>query len=395
MLEIIAEKCTGCGVCVDECPFNALSMEENTAVVDENTCTLCGACVDSCEFDAIKMEEKETTDVDLSAYEEVWVLAEQRDNELLKVSSELVSEGRKLADKLDTELATVLLGSDVKDQAQELIAYGADKVYLAEDEKLKNYQTGVYTRVISDLIEAKKPEIVLIGATNNGRDLAPRVSNRVKAGLTADCTELDINEEDDLLLQTRPAFGGNLMATIVCPNNRPQMSTVRPGVMEQVEPDYNQQGEIIEFDYTIDSQDIWTEIEEIIKDAGEGIQLEDAEIIVAGGRGVGSPEGFDVIEELADVLGAEVGASRAVVDEDWIHKEHQVGQTGKTVKPKLYIACGISGAIQHRAGMHNSEYIVAINTDEEAEIFDVCDYGIVGDLHEIVPELIEEIKSNN
>lgn len=395
MLNIIQDNCTGCGICIEKCPFNALSLEDNVAVVDRDTCTLCGACVESCKFDAIEIEETGSkADVDLSAYEGVWILAEQKDNKLLDVSLELTSEGRKLADKLDTELVAVLLGSDIKEETDELIAQGADKVFIAEDERLKDYQTGPYARIIADLITEGKPEIVLLGATNNGRDLGPRISSRIESGLTADCTKLDIDEGEGILLQTRPAFGGNLMATIACADHRPQMSTVRPGVMVKEEPDFDRTGEVVEIDYTLEEKDIMTKIKEIVKEARKGVKLEDADIIVSGGRGVGDPDKFKVVEELAAVLDAEVGASRAVVDDGWIDKEHQVGQTGKTVQPTLYIACGISGAIQHRAGMQNSNYIVAINTDKDAEIFGICDYGIVGDLHEIVPMLTEELQNN-
>ncbi len=417
MLNILTEECTGCGICIDKCPFDALTMEDNKAVVDHDKCTLCGACVEPCPVEAIELEETDTPEqekVDLSAYDGVWVLAEQKDNKLLDVSLELVSEARKLAEKLDEDVAAVLAGEDVKEEAKELIAYGADHVYVIEDQELKNYRTEPYAHVFAELITEYKPEIVLLGATNNGRDLGPRLSTRLQTGLTADCTQLDIDKEKEILLQTRPAFGGNLMATIVCPNHRPQMSTVRPGVMEKAEPDYDRTGDITETEADLGDEiksevknkvvkigshlhdaDILTQIKEVVKEASASVNLEEAEIIVAGGRGVGSPEGFECIEELADVLTGEVGASRAVVDEGWIDKEHQVGQTGKTVQPRLYIACGISGAIQHRAGMKTSDYIIAINTDSEAEIFDICDYGIVGDLHEIVPLLAKEFQQLN
>lgn len=409
MLKIDKETCTGCGICVDECPYDALTLKDNVAVVDMDKCTLCGVCVDVCPVDAIEIEAASSYGkVNLDEYEGVWVLAEQRENKLLDVSAELVSEARKLADKLDEDVSAVLVGEDVKDEAEELIAYGADHVYVIEDEELKDYRTEPYAHVITELIEHYKPEIVLLGATHNGRDLGPRLSTRLQTGLTADCTQLDIDDEEGILLQTRPAFGGNLMATIICSNHRPQMSTVRPGVMEKVEPDYDRMGDvtevqanlgdetesevkrkIVEISSHLHDADIFTKIKDIVKEASASVNLEDADIIVSGGRGVGSPEGFAVIEELAEVLGGEVGASRAVVDEGWIDQEHQVGQTGKNVQPRLYIACGISGAIQHRAGMETSDYIIAINTDEEADIFNICDYGIVGDLHEIVPLLTE------
>jgi electron transfer flavoprotein alpha subunit len=411
MLNIYADKCTGCEVCIDKCPFDALSMKDDLAVVDQDTCTLCGICVKNCEFDAIEMEKEESgkEQKDLSEYSGVWVLAEQRENQLMDVSLELVSEGRKLADKLNEELSAIVFGSDIKDTAEKLIAYGADHVYLIEDDRLEHYRTGPYTSLITDLIEKGRPEIVLLGATHNGRDLGPRISARINTGLTADCTKLEIDDEQGILLQTRPAFGGNLMATIVCPDHRPQMSTVRPGVMEKNEPDYDRTGDIKEIESNLDNGDIeseitreariinlnsdlstvdvFTEIKDIVKKAKSSVNLEDAEIIISGGRGVGDSDGFSVIEELAATLGGEVGASRAVVDEGWIDKDHQVGQTGKTVQPRVYVACGISGAIQHKAGMEKSDLIIAVNTDPEASIFDICDYGIVGDLHEIVPLL--------
>ncbi|MGM0438553.1 MAG: FAD-binding protein [Bacillota bacterium] len=409
---IIKDTCVGCSVCVEKCPYDALRMEDGVAVVNMDKCTLCGACVKVCPVDAIEIEQNESkTSVDISEYSGVWVLAEQRNNELLNVSLELVSEGRKLADELNEELTAVVLGSDLAKAGKELVAQGADQVYIVEDEELLQYRTAPYTKVVTELINRCKPEIVLLGATHNGRDLGPRVSARINTGLTADCTKLEIDKERKILLQTRPAFGGNLMATIICPEHRPQMSTVRPGVMAKEEADYDRTGQIEYLDADINDQDLGsevtkegvilkfnpefgdedllTEIVQIVKEAQHSVNLEQADIIVSGGRGVGDPEGFSVIEDLAEALNGEVGASRAVVDEGWIDKEHQVGQTGKTVQPRLYIACGISGAIQHRAGMNKADIIIAINTDSEASIFDVCDYGIVGDLHKVVPMLTE------
>ena len=392
MLKIIEKNCVGCEICIDKCPYDALYMMDNIAVIDEEKCTLCGICVDHCNFEAIKLKTKRQKDSSyLKQYEGIWVLAEQREGELLNVSIELVGEARKLAEKKEAEVTAVLAGDNLSVQAEKLIARGADKVYLLENSELENYRTEPYTQVISDLIEQEKPEIVLLGATNNGRDLGPRLSARLDTGLTADCTVLDIDSEKEILLQTRPAFGGNLMATIVCPEHRPQMATVRPGVMMELEENYDRTGEIIKLNPEIKEDNILTKIKEIIKEPKASINLEKANIIVAGGRGVGCADNFSLIEKLAETIDAEVGASRAVVDEGWIKKEHQVGQTGKTVKPTLYIACGISGAIQHKAGMQNSDYIIAINKDPEAPIFDICDYGILGDLKEIIPELIDEI----
>ncbi len=392
MLKIKEKNCVGCEVCIDKCPYDALYMRENIAIVDEEKCTLCGVCVDHCNFKAIELITKSQKDFSyLNQYEGIWVLAEQREGELLNVSIELVGEAKKLAKKKETDVTAVLAGNDLSNQAEVLIARGADNVYILENSELENYRTEPYTQVISDLIEQEKPEIVLLGATNNGRDLGPRLAARLDTGLTADCTELDIDSEKEILLQTRPAFGGNLMATIVCPEHRPQMATVRPGVMMELEEDNNRIGEIIKLQSDIEEKNMITKIKNIIKEPKASIDLENANIIVAGGRGIGCPDNFSLIEKLADTVDGEVGASRAVVDEGWISKEHQVGQTGKTVKPTLYIACGISGAIQHKAGMQNSDYIIAINKDSEAPIFDICDYGIIGDLKDIIPELIEEI----
>ncbi len=328
---------------------------------------------------------------DLSAYKNVWVFAEQRQGKIMSVSIELLGEGRKLATETGSELCAILLGHNADDMAKELIAYGADKVYVADDALLENFTTDGYTKVISDAIGEIKPEIVLMGATHIGRDLAPRVAARVDTGLTADCTQLAIDPEDKKILQTRPAFGGNIMATIVCQGHRPQMSTVRPGVMSKAERDDSRKGEVIKLDIKLSKEDVRTEVVEIVKEAKELVSLTDADVIVAGGKGLGSAEGFGLLKELADKLGGVVGASRATVDEGWIDHSHQVGQTGTTVKPTIYIACGISGAIQHIAGMQSSDIIIAINKNANAPIFDVADYGIVGDLYEVVPKLMEAI----
>ncbi|MCB6992567.1 electron transfer flavoprotein subunit alpha/FixB family protein [bacterium 210820-DFI.6.37] len=325
-------------------------------------------------------------------YKNVWVYAEQRQGVLTPVVIELLGEGKKLADAAGVDLCAVLLGHNVKNLAEELIQYGAKTVYVADDPLLDKYTTDAYSKVITQAIESIKPEIVLYGATHIGRDLAPRIAARCATGLTADCTKLEINPDDKKLMQTRPAFGGNLMATIICPNHRPQMSTVRPGVMEKAEKDETARGEIVEFDYTLKADDIRTVVMEIVK-TKKTVSLTDADIIVSGGRGLGDPEGFKLIKELADTMGGVVGSSRAAVDAGWIDKSHQVGQTGTTVKPKIYIACGISGAIQHLAGMQTSDTIIAINKNPRAPIFEVADYGLVGDLYDIVPMLIEAFKA--
>ena len=327
--------------------------------------------------------------MDLNQYKNVWVYAEQRQGVITPVVKELLGEGRKLADEIGTQLCAILLGKDIAGLANELIRYGADKVYVADHPLLENFTTDVHTKVITDAIEEYKPEIVLYGATHIGRDLAPRVAARVNTGLTADCTKLEIDPEDKKILQTRPAFGGNLMATIVCPSHRPQMSTVRPGVMQKSEPDDTRTGEVISVNVKLEASDVRTRVLEIVKSMKEVVSLTDAEVIVAGGRGLGSAEGFAVIKKLADAMGGVVGASRAAVDAGWIDHSHQVGQTGTTVKPKIYVACGISGAIQHLAGMQSSDTIIAINKNPRAPIFEVADYGLTGDLFEIVPMITE------
>lgn len=389
-VKVIQEKCIGCGICIDTCPFDAIDMVDEKAVITDK-CTACGNCIDVCPKEAIIMEEREKDIINIDEYKGVWVFAEQREGKLLNVSIELIGEGRKIADELDTELTAILLGKDVEDLAKQLIKYGADNVLYGESELLQIYTTDGYTKVICDLIKERKPEIMLIGATNIGRDLGPRISARIHTGLTADCTRLEVDKENRRLLQTRPAFGGNLMATIICPNHRPQMSTVRPGVMEKAKYDESRLGNIEKFVPNLREEDIKAKVLEVVKEAKAQVKLEEANIIVSGGRGLGNPEGFKLIEQLAEKLGAVVGASRATVDAGWIDQSHQVGQTGKTVRPTLYIACGISGAIQHLAGMQESEVIVAINKDKNAPIFKIADYGVVGDVYEVLPELIEAL----
>ena len=324
---------------------------------------------------------------------DVYVFAEQRDGELQKVGIELVGKARELADDLGQQVAAVLLGSGVKDKAQELIACGADKVVVVDDVMLEEYVTEPYTKALTAVINAKDPESVLYGASSIGRDLAPRVSARIHTGLTADCTALEIDEETKLLMMTRPAFGGNIMATIVCEDFRPQMATVRPGVMKALESDASRSGEVEEFKVEFSDADMNVKVRETVKTAHKSVDITEAKILVSGGRGIGSAEKFKMLEELAGVMEGEVSSSRACVDSGWISADRQVGQTGKTVRPELYLACGISGAIQHAAGMENSDFIVAINRDEDAPIFDIADLGIVGDLNAIVPKLTEAVKA--
>lgn len=330
--------------------------------------------------------------LDFSQWKGVWVITEQRGGKTMNVSLELLGEGRKLADKIGTSLTAIVLGQDLKDEVETLAHYNVNQVIYVEDERLKNYTTDAFSKVIGDLIIARQPEAVLVGATTIGRDLAPRIAAKVGTGLTADCTKLDIDEEDSKLLMTRPAFGGHLMATIICPNNRPQMSTVRPGVMEKAAyQDAPAAIEVVSAD--LRDEDLLTKVIAIVEEARDGVPLGEAEIIVSGGRGIGGPEGFVLLEKLAKKLGGEVASSRACVDAGWIDPAKQVGQTGTTVRPKLYIACGISGAIQHLAGMSDSDYIVAINKDEGAPIFDVANYGLVGDLHKIIPAIMDALEA--
>ncbi|MDN5352547.1 MAG: electron transfer flavoprotein alpha subunit [Clostridiales bacterium] len=327
-------------------------------------------------------------------YSGVLVFAEQRSGEIQNVSLELLGKGRKIADELGASLMAVLPGKDMKKHSRLLIEYGADQVVLIEDDSLSIYMTEPYTQAVVQTIETYKPEVVLFGATSIGRDLAPRVSARIRTGLTADCTSLDVSE-DKMLLMTRPAFGGNIMATIVCPDHRPQMSTVRPGVMTKMERDASRVGEVIESDWKPERNTQWVEVLSFEQETDEKQDIQEATVLISGGRGVGSAENFGVLYDLADELGGMVSASRAAVDSGWMDHERQVGQTGKTVRPNLYFACGISGAIQHVAGMEEADFIVAVNKDKNAKIFEVADLGIVGDVHKIIPLLTEEIKKIN
>jgi len=390
-IEVLLEKCTGCKKCISACPFSAIVVEDKKARILEG-CTFCGACVSACPFGAILLEKKEKK-VDLSSYRGVWIFAEQREGEIMPVTYELLSIGRKLADTLEVDLSALLFGNNLKKKAEAMLNYDLDKIYLIEHPLLTHYRTGPYTRAMVDLVEQKHPEIILIGATSIGRDLAPRVATRLKTGLTADCTDLDIEKGERNLIQIRPALGGNIMATIISPHHRPQMATVRPRVMKKAKPNGRRKGKITEVKSNFAQEDKMIEILRIIKEEKEAEDLQEANIIVSGGRGLGKAENFSLIRKLARLLGGAVGASRAVVDAGWIPSYHQVGQTGKTVQPKIYIACGISGAIQHQVGMRTSEVIVAINNDPNAPIFNISTYGIVEDLHKFLPVLIEKIES--
>lgn len=391
MLKINEEVCIGCGICESSCPFAAIEMAGDLPVVGDS-CTLCGACVESCTVDALAIEKAEVAGVaDLSEWQGIFVYCEFRRGALAPVSLELLGIGRELADIRGVKLSAVLIGSETGETASALIGHGADVVYRVDNPALSNFSEDSYTKVLTKLITDYKPEIVLAGATAIGRSFIPAVATTLNAGLTADCTKLEIREEDGALLQTRPAFGGNIMATIVCPAHRPQMSTVRPKVMNALEFDSARNGEIIDVEIPPVLGESRIKVLESVVSEESNVNIQEAEILVSGGRGLESEKGFDLLKELADAMDASVSASRAVVDAGWITYPHQVGQTGKTVAPKLYIACGISGAVQHVAGMQSSETIVAINRDKNAPIFDVADYGLVGDIQEIIPKLVRKI----
>jgi electron transfer flavoprotein alpha subunit len=392
MLKIDKTLCIGCGICEEQCPFAAIEIVEGIAVVGDN-CTLCGACVEACEVEALAIDESgRTIQDDLDSWSGVWVFCEFTHGELAGVSTELLGIGRKLADARGVKLSGVLLGHMTSDSADTLVAHGADTVYRVDNPGLELFTDDMYEKILSDLIKEHKPEIILAGATAIGRSFIPGVATTIDAGLTADCTKLEIRDDDGALLQTRPAFGGNIMATIVCPHTRPQMATVRPKVMKPLPYDADRKGEIIDVMPTPRQLTSRIKVLESVTDTSSNVNIQESDILVSGGRGLESDKGFELIARLAEALGGNVSASRAVVDAGWIPYPHQVGQTGKTVAPKLYVACGISGAIQHVAGMQSSETIVAINRDADAPIFNVADFGIVGDLNEVIPKLIAKIE---
>jgi len=394
----VLNNCIGCSKCVGSCPFEAISMSNKKAVIDLTKCTLCGACVQVCPVKAIVIS-REMVKRDLSAYRDVWVFVEFADDadikkqgEIKKVSFELLSKGRFLADKLNQKLCAVVLTDKNRDYEKILSEYGADIVYLLENDEYLPYDTDIYSASIMSLINKYKPSIFLFGATYKGRDLAPRMAANLYVGLTADCTDLNINN-DGLLVQSRPAFGGNIMADILSPNSRPQMATVRPNVMKIVKV-LPKAVEVIKEDIRIDKNIRRVKVVQRHKEEEKGYtKIENADIIVSGGRGLKSKEKFEILNELAKLLNASVGASRAAVDSGFIDKKHQVGQSGTTVRPRLYLAFGISGAVQHLVGMKNSDVIVAINKDPNAMIFSVSKYAIIGDAHDIAKKLIEKIKS--
>jgi electron transfer flavoprotein alpha subunit len=392
----ILQNCIGCGKCVPVCPFGALSLENRKAAVN-SACTLCGACVSVCPVKALEMPQKGVAAADLSAYKGVWVFAEVvSDKGALKnrpVSLELLTKGRELANELKEELCAVILGADNSSLYAELSAYGTDKIYTVEGPGYADYNTAAYSTAMIELINKHKPSIVLYPSTYAGRDLAPRVAAEIHVGLTADCTGLSIKNGN--LIQTRPAFGGNIMADIVCPNHRPQMATVRPNVMGRAVVSAGKMAQVINEAIPVSPKAAKVRIiSREIEAAQEVEKLDEAQIVISGGRGLKTAENFKLLNEIAAELGGAVGASRAATDAGWKPKNRQVGQSGVTVKPKLYMACGVSGAVQHVVGMENSEVIIAINKDGSAPIFNVCKYGIVGDLHQILPKVLAAIKDS-
>lgn len=383
--------CKGCKKCITACPFDALCMEGKLAVLKPEECRACNACVKACPFKAISSAAKEEVKkASLADFKGVWVFAEQHGGKVQEVAYELLATGRRLANERRCELSAVVLGYQVTDSASHLIAAGADRVYIVDQPELAEYEANVYTDALNQLIAKYKPEVILAGATAIGRAFFAKVAVRARTGLTADCTALSIDKETYLLHQTRPAFGGNIMATIMTPNRRPQMATVRPKVFKMVTPDPKRRGETL-----METLKLVAATTKIIKTdrSVSHVNFADAEIIVAGGRGLKKAENLDMLRRLADLLGGVVGVSRACVDAGWISAAHQVGQTGKTVCPKIYLAFGISGAIQHIEGMRGSDTIIAINNDPHASIFSIADLGIVGDLFVILPMLIEAFEA--
>jgi len=386
------DKCNGCETCVSVCPFDAIKIKDDSKAFINEYCQACMVCLSACPEGAIIEIKEEGAPVSYqpSDYKGVWVFAEQREGSIASVSLELLGAGRKLADELKTELSAVLFGAGEKD-ANELIKWGADTVYHSGDPVFEKFNDEPYSKLLVSLINEHKPAIVLAGATPIGRSFIPRVAASLRTGLTADCTALEIDKDTGNLLQVRPAFGGNIMATILCPNHRPQIATVRPRVMKKSEYNYEKKGGII----PVKAENLIcrTKVIDTVKETSEyRANLQEANIIISGGRGLGNAKGFNLLFELAEILGGTVGASRAAVDEGWIQYSHQVGQTGKTVCPKIYIACGISGAVQHLVGMQSSDIIIAINKNPEAPIFNVATYGIVGNIYEVLPLLIKKLK---
>lgn len=404
---IIGDSCIGCQSCIPNCPVGALEMNDgNKLTVNDEKCIDCGKCISVCPVSALSNpnskknnkvapQEKPSSKSKIKLYDNtkgIWVFAEQLEGKLASVTLELIGEARKLASKLNITVSTVLIGDKVEDVISVLFEYGTDKVYVIDNPAFHFYRAETYSKAFRYLIDKYKPEILLIGATTTGRDLAGAVATSMKTGLTADCTKLDIDLEKRILLASRPAFGGNIMATIVCKDRRPQMATVRPRVMKMPEPKLDRKGFIIREKFIVDERSLQTKVLEIIREKMEDMRLEDAKIIVCGGRGIQNEEGFILLEKLARVLGGVVAGSRGAVDKGLIDYKHQVGQTGQTVSPKLYFAIGISGAVQHIIGMQGAETIVAINTDKECPMMKLATYSIAGDLFEILPKIIESFR---
>ncbi|MFH0877239.1 MAG: electron transfer flavoprotein subunit alpha [Candidatus Omnitrophota bacterium] len=392
-ISVDKNKCTGCGLCAIACPFDAITMIDGKAEIDLDKCNLCSSCVEACrKFQAIQIIRETTKTPNIEKYKGVWVFGEQRKGNVQPVVYELLGKARELADKLKVEVSCVLIGSNVKDKAQELIYRGADIVYVADNPKLEHFLDEPYARILTNLIRRHRPEILLVPATAIGRSVISRVAVQLRVGLTADCTELDIDLKERFLLQTRPAFGGNIMATILTKYHRPQLATVRHKVLPESESDSSRMGKIIETNFDKTFFMSRTRVLNVVEEMTSAVNISEANVIVAGGRALGSAENFGMLKELADVLGGTIAASRVVVDSGWVPYAHQVGQTGKTVCPNIYFACGISGQIQHLVGMQSSKIIIAINKDPSAPIFQVANYGIVGDLFEIVPLLTKKFK---
>jgi electron transfer flavoprotein alpha subunit len=395
-IRVLTDKCTGCKLCVKACPFGAIEITNKLAVIKDN-CNLCGACEPACKFKAIVIERKPARHMQPGAYGtggDVWVFCEQKKGIVHKVSYELLGKAGELALELGVKPCAVVLGHNIEGLPADLATRGAEVIYIADLPDLCVYQPEPYTNILFDLINQYKPQIFLGGATAVGRSLIPRISAMLRTGLTADCTGLEIEAGRKLLLQTRPAFGGNIMATIICPDSRPQMATVRHKVMKEAPVVENRVFQIVRKNSCSDSITSRTRFIEMVDEVSSTVNISEADVIVSGGRGLGKAEGFRMLEDLAKVLCGAIGASRAAVDSDWISYSHQVGQTGKTVCPKIYIACGISGQIQHLAGMQSSEIIVAINKDPDAPIFKVARYGIIGDLFEVVPMLTKKFREH-
>ncbi|MCK5130928.1 MAG: electron transfer flavoprotein subunit alpha [Candidatus Sabulitectum sp.] len=388
----IKDSCTGCGICVKTCPVQALSINDMKKAVVSEECTLCSICIDSCPFESLAVHHafggnKE----ELANYSGILVLCEMRNGSPDRSAYELLGEAQKLSAG-EKEVTALIITNDPFDTPEKLIHAGADRVVKAVHRDLEHFSTEPWNSILTHVIRTDLPEIVLAAATTTGRDVMPRVSKSLDTGLTADCTELKIDPDNGMLMQTRPAFGGNIMATIVCDRTRPQMSTVRPGVMKPMETDTSRTGQIIDLELSVEMLRNRSKVLEFIPSRGDEVDITEAEIVISGGRGMKNPENFDLLHDLAHLLGGTVGASRAAVDNGWIEYPRQVGQTGKTVQPTTYLAVGISGAVQHRVGMQSSDVIYAVNKDRDANIFEFCTEGFVGDLFEIIPALVKEIK---